>query len=181
MDTGTKPNTTATAMIALSRKADYALVALAYLGRARRGGERAISARQIAERFHLPAALLMNILKDLSRVRIIRSTRGANGGYSLACEPTAVSLLDVVRAVDEKQLPLTPCACDHDALPVLGQESCHLVEDCPIREPIQRLHRRLERFLADVTLADLIDSRVNVPADDLTFVDHKHAAVPATP
>jgi len=154
-------------MITLSRKADYALVALAYLGEARQRGEGAVSARLIAERFKLPGALLMNILKDLARVKLVRSTRGASGGYTLACDPVRVTLLDVVLAVDEKHEPLTPCACDHDALPILGQASCHLTDDCPVREPIQRLHRRLQRFLAEVTLADLIGSRVNVAADEI--------------
>ncbi len=152
-------------MITLSRKADYALVALAHLGQGR--GDAAVSARMIAERYKLPAALLMNILKDLARVKLVRSTRGAGGGYTLACDPARVTLLDVVRAVDDKHQPLTPCACDHDALPILGQESCHLSGDCPIREPIQRLHRRLQQFLTEVTLADLIGSEVNVAADEV--------------
>jgi len=153
-------------MISLSRKADYALVALAYLGRAHQRGDNATSARRIVEQFDLPPALLMNILKDLARIKLVRSTRGTNGGYTLARDPAEISLLDIVIAV-EGASPLTPCACDRDELPILGQESCRIAPHCPIRGPIQRLHRRLQQFLAEVTLADLIQTEVNVPVHEL--------------
>ena len=94
-------------MLSLSKKTDYALIALAYLGQVR--GEHsphatsesdAVSARKIADKHSLPLPLLMNLLKDLVRARIVTSVRGATGGYRLAVDPADVSLLDVVQAID---------------------------------------------------------------------------------
>ena len=70
-------------MIVLTRKTDYALVAMAHL--AHHPGEEGISsARDIADRYHVPLPVLMNILKTLNREGLVISVRGARGGYRLA-------------------------------------------------------------------------------------------------
>lgn len=140
-------------MLSLTRKADYALVALAYLGQRRRDDRPPVSARQIAETFGLPLPMLTNILKELAQARLIASTRGAQGGYHLAMDPEQVSLLEVVTAVDGP-MRLAPCT---DGLPIVGQ-GCGIESCCPVREPVRRLHDRLNGFFANLTLADLLDS-----------------------
>jgi Rrf2 family protein len=149
-------------MLCLTRKTDYALVALAYLGQLREEPVPATCAREIADRFGLPVPQMMNIMKVLARARLVRSMRGPTGGYELAVEPDRISLLEVVTAM-EGPMRFTRCA---DALPVMGQ-GCEIECDCPIREPIRRLHNRLNRFLEDVTLADLLDSKVDVPLESV--------------
>ena len=142
-------------MISLSRKTDYALVALAYLAQRRGDGTGAVSARRIAEHFNLPLALLMNLLKDLSRAGIVASTRGAQGGYELVVSPQRVTLKQVVETIEG---PLRLAACCEQVEP--GDDvSCRIAEGCLIREPIRRLHAKLETLLAQTTLADLTDGR----------------------
>jgi Rrf2 family protein len=139
-------------VLSLTRKSDYALVALTYLGRRRQEGAKPVSARQIAETFGLPLSLLMNILKELGQAKIVSSTRGVNGGYELTADPGRVSLLEVVTAI-EGPTRFAPCT---DGLPIVGQ-GCRLAEGCPIRDPIRRLHNRINGFLEETTLLDLLD------------------------
>jgi len=150
-------------MLNLTRKTDYALVALAFLGQRRESAVGPASAATIADQFGMPKALLMNIMKDLAHSRLVTSTRGAHGGYELAVDPANVSLLEVVTAI-EGLTRLTECA---DDLPIVGQ-GCALADNCPIREPMRRLHDRINRFLGEVTLADLLDGGVDVACDAIT-------------
>ncbi len=143
-------------MLSLTRKTDYALVALTYLAGRRAEGDSPASAKQIAQAFGLPLALLMNILKELVQAKMLSSTRGAHGGYELAGEPGRITLLEVVTAM-EGPVRLAQCA---DGLPIVGQ-GCTLSEDCPIQGPIRALHRRLNGFLAEVTLRDLWEDRLD--------------------
>jgi Rrf2 family protein len=147
-------------MLCLTKKTDYALIALAYLAQRQSEEARPVSARAIAEQFDLPLPLLMNVLKELAQARLVRSTRGAHGGYALALAPGQVSLLDVVHAI-EGPIRLAPCATH---LHVAGEQCLHSA-DCPIRSPVQKLHARLSQLFDGITLADLLEDRVDGAAD----------------
>jgi Rrf2 family protein len=151
-------------MLALSKKTDYALIALAHLSE--RPG-RVASARQIARTYELPPALLMNILKDLHHRGFLDSIRGTKGGYRLAIDPHQHSLYELVRIVDG-DVHLTDCAPGgHAMLPV--DATCRISGGCPIQSPIHALHHRLVGFLQDVKLSDLIlpGQRIDVPLEAL--------------
>src|SRR4051812_44534924 len=100
-------------MLSLSKRTDYALIALAYL--AGHSGQTA-SARQIAAERGPPAPLLMNILKDLHRVGIVESLRGTKGGYQLAVDPAHYSLHDLIVALEGpvRMIACAPEPCMHD-------------------------------------------------------------------
>lgn len=138
-------------MLNLSRKSDYALIALTELARLQRDGEGAISARELSERFSLPSALLMNVLKDLARHTLVRSRRGVNGGYELNAAAEDISVVDAVTAVDG---PVRFAACS-SASKELG-ECCELETGCPIRSPIMKLHLEIVSLLERTTVADLL-------------------------
>ena len=84
-------------MWCLSKKSEYALVALAYL--AEQPG-RLASARQIAEERGLPMSLLMNILKNLQGHGLLSSGRGVKGGYQLARDLGRLSLYELIAIVE---------------------------------------------------------------------------------
>ncbi|HWE95267.1 MAG TPA: Rrf2 family transcriptional regulator [Tepidisphaeraceae bacterium] len=153
-------------MLSLSKKTDYALIALAYL--AERPG-RTASAREIAEARSLPAALLMNILKELQHHDVVRSLRGTKGGYQLAVDPATVSLHELILAL-EGPVRLIECAseaegCEHETLD--EADDCRVSGRCAVQAPLQALHFRLVRFLHDVKLADIIlpGRRIDVPVE----------------
>jgi Rrf2 family protein len=86
------------AMFRLSKKTDYALLALQYLASPGKPGD--VSARAIAERFEIPAELLAKILQRLAHDGLITAHKGVHGGYRLARSPDAISIADVAQAVD---------------------------------------------------------------------------------
>jgi Rrf2 family protein len=145
-------------MLSLSRKTDYALVALAYLG-GPGAGAGAVSARQIAEQTGLPEPVTQSVLKQLATARIVSSTRGSAGGYELVRDAGLLSVLEVVVAIEG---PVQTAACCDGNLPILGQE-CRLEGDCTISPAIRQMHRRLVGVLEQTTLADLLPDEDDTP------------------
>jgi Rrf2 family protein len=82
----------------ISAKADYAVRALAELAAA--GSDRPIKGETLANRQHIPLNFLENILRELRRSGIVRTQRGAEGGYLLARPPETINLAQVLRAVE---------------------------------------------------------------------------------
>lgn len=145
-------------MLSLTRKADYALVALVFLGHADQSGVGPVSARTIAESFGLPQPVLMSTLKTLAQRGLVQSRRGVAGGYALAREPSRISLLDAVHAVEGE-------AAGADAADAS-------------RAVVHRLERRLEAFFEGLTVADLLDE-ADPNAENESLVHLRTGAGPA--
>jgi Rrf2 family protein len=112
-----------------------------------------LSARVLADQYHLPLPLLMNALKELHRAGVLHSRRGANGGYSLAKPPSRISLREVIEAL-EGTINVTLCSEDG---PPSDQSVCSLVETCIISEPIRKFNHLLNGFLDQISLEDLLN------------------------
>lgn len=93
----------------LSRTVNYALRATMLL--AQEESNRPIPCSQLAREGEMPERFLLQILRNLVNQGLLRSTRGVDGGYSLAHNPSEVSVLNVIEAIDgpldESNLPLT--------------------------------------------------------------------------
>jgi Rrf2 family protein len=155
----------------MSKKTEYALVALAHL--AGQGG-RVASAREIAREHALPAALLINILKNLQGHGLLRSTRGVKGGYQIDRDLNAVSLHELIAVVDCAGDSVTgDCGCqEHAADVTLDMERNRVASP---HGPVQALQFRLVRFLKEVRVADLVlpGRRIDVPVERLKIKDNK--------
>ena len=128
----------------LSKKADYALLAMRHL--AAHAEREAVSARELAESYDLPPELLAKVLQKLVRGRLLTSVQGIRGGYGLARQAASISVADVIQAIDG---PLTVTACsdlDH---------SCDQYAKCNIRDPLWRIKDRIVSALAATSLAEL--------------------------
>lgn len=89
-----------------------------------------ISAKQIAEKENIPYKFLENILRDLKTHQLIKSSRGSDGGYSLAKAPSEISVAQIMRAMDGP-IALIPCISER------FYESCGECENeetCRIRK-----------------------------------------------
>jgi len=136
-----------------SRKTDYALVALAALAGERESeGASMMSAREVADRHHLPLRLLMNLLKRLAAAELVISQRGAGGGYRLARSPRRITVAEVLEAI-EGPPRLTPC-CEPETSEACT--ACQLTSHCPIEEAVRELNAALFDLLRRTTLDDLI-------------------------
>ena len=135
-------------LLAFSRKTDYALVAMAELA-SEPGGCR--SAASLAEATEAPAALLKNILKSLAQAGLLRAERGPLGGYLLGRAPEAMSVLDVVEAV-EGPVALARCCGEGEKPEVDG---CVHSPRCRIQHAIRMMHAGMLDVLRRTTVADL--------------------------
>lgn len=147
-------------MLSLTRKTDYALVALARLAQQQAGRGPALSARCIADEYGLPRQLLMSILKSLHRAGIVESTRGVRGGYDLARPAGRISIADVVEAI-EGSARLTPCCADEE--PGEACTMCSLIERCPVTGAIRDLNGQIADFLRGVTVDTLLEKAGSKP------------------
>jgi len=136
-------------MLSLTRKVDYALVAMADL--ACREPAR-VSAREIAERSRLPLPALTNILKRLTHEGLVTATRGSHGGYRLARGAAQISLAELIHAVDS---PIRLARCCHHDDDGGDFNGCDKEDICRIKGPVQRVHQSLRAFLGQVTLAHI--------------------------
>ncbi len=142
-------------MLTLTRKTDYALIALSHLA-ANQG--RVVSAREIAVRYRVPLALLMNLLKMCAARGLVESVRGARGGYKLGKAPDKITLVELVEAI-EGPLKLSQChglsQPQGRILPAETEPSCQVGSCCPVRVAINSVHMRLQGFLSEMTIADV--------------------------
>src|ERR1700727_22416 len=85
-------------MLKLTKKADYGLMALKYL--AEHPETPALSAKDVADAYGIPAQLLAKILQLLTKNGLLKSHAGMNGGYALARDARAISAFEVIHAID---------------------------------------------------------------------------------
>ena len=143
-------------LLALTRKADYALVALSELARHAPG---TISARKLSEVTSIPLPVLSGVLNQLVRHDLVTSARGVQGGYRLARSANAICLVDVIEAIDGSTR-LTQCCSlspSHE-----HNEPCTLEAKCRITGPMQRVHQGLLEFMSKIVLAQIAFDMVPV-------------------
>jgi Rrf2 family protein len=143
-------------MLRLSKKADYALLAMRHLAaNADRG---AVSARELAESYDIPSELLAKVLQKLVRARLLASHQGIRGGYGLGRGALHISVADVIQAVDG---PLTVTACSDT------DHSCDQFSKCNIRDPLWRIKDRIVSALAATSVAELAVDMAVLPTPDV--------------
>ena len=140
-------------MLRLSKKADYALIAMKHL--ALRPDQAALSAREIAEQYDIPVELMAKVLQRLAREGLLASHQGTHGGYQLSRAPSAISVADVIQAVDG---PLTVTACSTD------EENCEQYSKCSVRDPLWKIRERILEALQACSITELArDTNAPVP------------------
>ncbi len=141
-------------MLRFSKKADYALIALADLASRPEGASS--SAREIAERYNIPIELMAKVLQRLVRMGMVASHQGTRGGYHLARDATQISVADVIQGIDG---PVLVTACSDE------DESCDQYDKCNVRDPLWRLKDRIVQSLASFTVNELAgdDEREPLP------------------
>jgi FeS assembly SUF system regulator len=131
-------------MLRVSKLTDYATVVMTCLAVAR---TEVTSAQQLADVARLEVPTVSKLLKQLAHAGLVTSRRGVNGGYCLARPAEAISVADIVTAM-EGPIGVTECsahvgACDHEP-------------HCGVRVNWQRISQAIRNALQSVTLADMV-------------------------
>lgn len=138
-------------MLRLSKMADYGTVVLTGMVRE---PERSRSASEIAAAIHVPAPTVSKILKMLARAGLVSSVRGAHGGYLLSRAPQAISLVDIIDAMDGP-IGMTECS----VTPGL----CAQEGGCAVRANWQRVNRIVIDALREITLDQMVQPARQAP------------------
>ncbi|HEY9667549.1 MAG TPA: Rrf2 family transcriptional regulator [Coleofasciculaceae cyanobacterium] len=131
----------------LSCKTEYALLALLELASCYNEGE-PLQIRQIAAQQNIPDRYLEQLLATLRRCNLVRSQRGAKGGYVLGREPWKITLLDIINCLEGTNAK----ASKGDSIP-------KTIESAIVGEIWLEVHERANDVLRGYTLQDLCERR----------------------
>jgi len=130
-------------MLRFTKQADYGLMAIHYIAFHQEGG--AVNVRRIAEEYNIPPELLAKILQRLAKRGLIHGRNGPKGGYILTREPKAISVGEVVRAI-EGPINIVNCYKTLD---------CPQLTRCSVRRPVQKIQTSIEEVLDKMSLAEM--------------------------
>ena len=125
----------------ISSRCEYACRAMVELAM-RLESKETVTSVTIAERRHIPEKYLVHILLQLKRAGLVRSIRGAQGGYVLGRSPESIMLLDILEAIDGPVL--SPLPVDDDMSNKLR----------PVWEDVSR---NIENLLSNISLRQILD------------------------
>jgi len=130
-------------VLKLSKLTDYGMILMSHMASS---GQQVWKAADLAARTSLPAPTVSKILQSLLQRRLLRSQRGAHGGYRLARDPAFISVREVVDAL-EGEIALTECNSDHGC--------CEQQHSCTMRGSWMRINEAMRELLASITLAEM--------------------------
>ena len=129
----------------LSSLADYAVVMMAAVAR-HCGGVRT-NAAQLAEETGIPLPTVQKLVSRLSHAGLLRSVRGAGGGFKLARPAAAVSLADIIEAI-EGPIAMTSCVDT-------GKHDCGMEGSCRVQAHWPVINSAVRRALSDISLTSI--------------------------
>lgn len=125
-----------------SKRSEYAIRALVHLARARP----VCAAREISRGQHVPYHFIGKILQELKAKGLVKSVRGAGGGFALARPAGEIRLIEVLEAVEQDHF-LNRC--------IYGFASCADSDPCPLHEGWKPIKHSLEVYLNHHSIADI--------------------------
>lgn len=141
-------------LVRITTLAEYGVICALHL--ARRTEEGPITGREIAANERLPVDYVEQILLRLRRAGLVRSTRGAHGGYALARPSQEISIRDVIAASEMTTFDL------HCVSHPVEEERCSSAHTCSIRPVWMLLQRKIDDVLEGVRLSDLLHEESEV-------------------
>jgi Rrf2 family protein len=130
-------------VLRFTKRADYGLMAIHYIAA---HGDGAVSAKRIAEEFHIPQERLAKILQRLAKKKLITSQNGPKGGYVLTRVPQEITVGQVLRAL-EGPIRIVSCMVENDDCPQFAR--------CNLRRPVQKIQASISLVLDTMTLEEL--------------------------
>ena len=133
-------------MIRISKKVEYALMALKFISHSE---HKLVTAREISDTNNIPYELLSKILQKLKNENILASNQGTNGGYFLAKRPNEIPLFTLMSAIDG-DISIAECMSEN------SEKDCCLEETCLIKSPVSQLQKEVEELFKRKTISDFV-------------------------
>jgi len=133
-------------MIKLSKKIEYALMALRHINYA---DDNVVTAKEIAVEHNIPYELLAKILQKLKKENILVSNQGIKGGYKLNVSLDKISLSKLI-SVLEGENAIVECQ------QLESSDECILFDDCNMKTPMGKMQRELDKLLKSKMISDFI-------------------------
>ena len=131
----------------LSNTSKYALRAVIYIA-AKSTGEKKIGIKVIAKELEIPMPFLGKVLQSLAKHKLLISTKGPNGGFGLAKEPSKIKLIEIVEIIDGLDI-FNEC--------ILGNKYCdHHHNICPVHERYSEIRLQFYDLFKKTTLKQLM-------------------------
>jgi len=149
-------------MLKLSKKTDYALMAVQYM--ASKNSLQAVNTKEIAEEYRIPVELLAKVLQKLGKKGLVISQNGPKGGYLLAKAASDISVLSVIQAI-EGHIGITECYHNEDS-------HCVQMARCNIRTPLRNIQNSIYSLLESMSIEDMTTFSTTIQpthADSLAF------------
>ena len=136
----------------LSSSCKYGIRAVTYIASKSKGNEK-VGIKQISEDLDLPTPFLAKILQLLAKQKILSSSKGPHGGFSLMRDPKEITLLDIVTTIDGNDL-LENCIIHNTTCKCVGEE--HLI--CPIHDEYSKIRATIMKLFTKKTIHSLVRS-----------------------
>jgi len=131
----------------MTRASEYALLSLVTLANT----SDPMDTETLAHELAIPKSFLAKILQALARSGILKSYKGVKGGFVLIQAKEEISLLSIIKAAEGKDPSVFDCSTGVGNCPSEKENSCHIY---PF---IQNLQGKIDNFLEDMTLADILE------------------------
>ena len=139
-------------MLKISKRADYALMALQHIASVQFGDVtpgRVVNTKEIAEEYNIPLELLAKVLQTLAKHGMIESHNGPKGGYLLARSARESTIAQILESI-EGPLGITDCSHEKEG------ELCLQLQHCTIRTPLLKVQDSIFQLLNNMTLQDMM-------------------------
>jgi len=130
-------------MFKLSKKTEYGILALQHMAAMDNG--RVATVKEMSESYNIPQSLLAKICQQLAKSSIINSVQGSRGGYALGKPATAISLAEIMEAIEG---PIHIVDCNFEA------HNCGRDDDCTLKTGLNSIEAQMASFLNKITLQD---------------------------
>lgn len=131
----------------ITRASEYAILSLIVLSKA----SAPMDSETLSRELSIPKSFLAKILQALAKKEILKSFKGVHGGFSLALLPKDISMLEVMSAVEGKAPAVFECAPSREDCP---SDRANI---CSIWPFLNKLQGKIDLFLAELTLADILE------------------------
>ena len=130
-------------MLKLTRKTEYALIALRHLRLV--DVDKVVTTKDIAANYNIPRPLLAKVLQELSKSDFVEPVQGPKGGYKLKANLDNITMTQFFEVMEG---PLGIMDCYFDS-------NCELIDSCNIRAPINQLNQSMRTLFDNMTLNEV--------------------------